>query len=211
MSTDAAKHETTLDVGAQRVAAVYARAFLAAAEKAGQTTQILADLDSLVTDVLDRFPRFESVLASHSIAHEDKEQLLDRTLGKQAAPLLLNLLKVLSHHQRLDVLRYVHKAMHDLVTELRGLVRVRVSTASPLDEALAAQITAAVKGLTGGEPLLERRIDPNLIGGLVLQVGDTVYDGSVSAQLARLRTKMIDRSVYEIQSRRDRFGTASGD
>ncbi|MBI1903574.1 MAG: ATP synthase F1 subunit delta [Planctomycetia bacterium] len=211
MSTDAAKQETTLDVGAQRVAAVYARALLAAAQKAGQVTQVLAELDSFVADVLDRFPRFEAVLSSAIIAHEDKEQLLDHTLGKQASPLLLNFLKVLSRHERLGVLRYVHKAMHELVTELRGLVRVRVSTASPLDEALAEQITAAVKGFTGGEPLLERRIDPDLIGGLVLQVGDTVYDGSVSAQLARLRTRMIDRSVYEIQSRRDRFGTGSGD
>jgi F-type H+-transporting ATPase subunit delta len=211
MSTDAAKQETALDVGAQRVAAVYARALVGATEKAGQTAEVLEELDSLVADVLDRFPQFEAVLSSRIVSHEAKEALLNKTLGKQASVLLLNFLKVLSRHERLDVLRYVRRAMHQLVTELRGLVRVRVTTPSAVDDALAAQITAAVKGFTGGEPLLERRVDPDLIGGLVLQVGDTVYDGSVSAHLARLRTQMIDRSVYEIQSGRDRFAAGSGD
>ena len=56
-----------------------------------------------------------------------------------------------------------------------------------------------------GEPVLETLEDPELIGGVVLRVGDTVFDGSVARQLEQLREQMIDRSVHEIQSRRDRF------
>ena len=51
---------------------------------------------------------------------------------------------------------------------------------------------------------------PSLIGGVVLRVGDTVYDGSVARQLEQVREQMIDRSVHEIQSRRNRFGHSAG-
>ena len=59
--------------------------------------------------------------------------------------------------------------------------------------------------MLGGEPLVEQVVDPTVIGGAVLRVGDVVYDGSVANQLQILRQQMIDRSVHEIQSRRDRF------
>ena len=54
-------------------------------------------------------------------------------------------------------------------------------------------------------------VRPELIGGLVMRVGDTVYDGSISTRLNKLRQQMIDRSVHEIQSRRDRFRSPEGD
>ncbi len=62
----------------------------------------------------------------------------------------------------------------------------------------------------GAEPLLTRVVDPELIGGAVLRVGDTVHDGSIANQLEKLRQQMIDRSVHEIQSRRDRFRDPAG-
>ena len=55
-----------------------------------------------------------------------------------------------------------------------------------------------------------RKAVENLLGGVVLRVGDTVYDASVSTQLEQMRTQMINRSIHEIQSRRDRFGSPAG-
>ncbi|HEV3344867.1 MAG TPA: F0F1 ATP synthase subunit delta, partial [Pirellulales bacterium] len=66
------------------------------------------------------------------------------------------------------------------------------------------------KDMLGGEPVLAAKVNPDLIGGLVFRVGDTVYDGSVATRLARVRSQMIDRSIHEIQRRRDRISPAAG-
>ena len=76
------------------------------------------------------------------------------------------------------------------------------------DSLIAGQLDAlavALRAATGGEPVIERITDAGLIGGIVVRVGDTIYDASVAAQLETVRQQMIDRSAHEIQSRRDRF------
>jgi F-type H+-transporting ATPase subunit delta len=198
------------DFGNQHVATVYAKGLLGASEAAGQTETVLQEFDSLVGDVLDKLPKFTSVLFSGMVPHEEKIGMIDRSLGRQASPLMLNFLKVLSAHGRLNTLRSIHRTAHDLYDQMRNRVRVQVITATPLDGDQTQRVTATLRGMLGGEPVLERVVDPNLIGGIVLRIGDTVYDGSVAAQLEQLRTQMINRSVHEIQSRRNRFGDSAG-
>ena len=199
------------DPVSHQIAALYAQALLDAGEQAGQTEALLAELDSFIKDVLDVFPRLEEVLASHIVSHEKKEPLLDRVLGSQASPLMLNFLKVLSRRGRFDVIRGVCRAAHDAYGEMRGRVKVQVKTAVPLEGEIATTLEAQLRTMLGGEPQLERVTDPRLIGGIVLRIGDTVYDGSIATQLHRIQGQLLDRSIHEIQSRRDRFGDPTGD
>jgi F-type H+-transporting ATPase subunit delta len=210
-----------LDVGAQQLATVYAQAFLdavtAAAARAApfgadlapadsvRPESVLAELDGFIAEGIDRFPKLEAVLTSALIQPEKKAALLDRVFKGRLSPLLLNFLKVLAHHGRLDILRSVHWAAHKLFDQSRGVVRVAVSSAVALDEPLKIRLTESIRQLVGGTPMLETHVRPELIGGLVMRVGDSVYDGSISTRLNKLRQQMIDRSVHEIQSRRDRF------
>ena len=198
------------DVGREHIGRVYAEGFLAAAESARATDALLDAFDSLVADVLDAFPEFEQLLASSLVSHEDKAGVLDRVLGPRMPTLFLNFLKVVSRHDRLDCLRAIHKQAHALDDERRGRVPIRLTTPTPVSDALAEQIHENLRKLIGGEPILERETDPELIGGAVLRIGDTVYDGSIATQLENMRQQMIDRSVHEIQSRRDRFRNSTG-
>ena len=193
------------DVGAEHVGDVYAEALLGAADRDGLTESVLADFDSLVEDVLDRFPEFDQILASALISHEEKVGILDRSLGAHVSPLLLDFLKVVSRHGRLDCLRAIHRRAHALHDRMRGRVRVRVTTATPLSSELAGRIAENLRSLLDGEPILEQVVDPELIGGVVVRVGDTVYDGSIARQLKNVRQRMIQRTAHEIQTRRDRF------
>jgi F-type H+-transporting ATPase subunit delta len=193
------------DVRAEHVAAVYAEALLGAAQSAGQTDAILDEFDDLVAEVLDPSPQFERVLASGLISPAENEEILDRVLGGRASPTMLNFLKVVSRHGRLDCLRAIHRQARLLHERFHGRVPVQVTTAAPVDDALAERIVKAIRPLLDGEPVLQRAVDPKLIGGIVVRVGDTVYDGSIASQLASVRQQMIDRSAHEIQSRRDRF------
>jgi F-type H+-transporting ATPase subunit delta len=202
--------DATENVGSQNVAAVYAKAYLGATEAAGSTDAALAELESLVSDVLDKLPRLDAILSSGLVSADQKIELIDKAVGTKATPLLRNFLNVLARHGRLDILRSVRSEAKKIVDKLRGRFRVHVTTAAELDGQLQQQLSETLRGMLGGEPVLVVNTRPELIGGIVLRVGDTVYDGSVATRLARIRDQMIDRSVHEIQSGRDRFGSAEG-
>ncbi len=198
------------DVGVEHVADVYAKALLGAAESAGQTVSVLEEFDELVTGVLDRHAKLEAVLASGLVSPEEKVGIIERVFGGRALPLLVHFLQVVARHGRLDCLRAIHRQSRALYDKLRGRIPVRVTTAEPLGSTLAAGIADRLRAVLGAEPIVEQVVDPELIGGVVVRVGDTVYDGSVANQLQQLRQQMIDRSVHEIQSRRDRFSYPAG-
>jgi F-type H+-transporting ATPase subunit delta len=198
------------EVGVEHIAGVYAEALLDATEEAGQTAAVLDQLDSLVADVFDGYPPLERILASGMVSSEEKSRILDRVLGAQALPVLLRFLKVVSRRGRLGLVRAIHRQAHTLYREKLGQVAVEVTTAAPFGEAAADRLRRALRRLVDGEPVLERRVQPELIGGMVVRVGDTIYDASVARQLETMRQQMIDRSAHEIQSRRDRFRYPAG-
>jgi F-type H+-transporting ATPase subunit delta len=198
------------DVGAEKIGEIYAKALLGAAQAADQTTDVLAQFDAVVADVLDRFPKLADVLGSPLVGHDERVRIIDRVFGGQIGPTLLNFFKVVSRHGRLDCVRAIHREAHRLYEESLGRVRVRLTTATPLDAAQIDKITQDIRAALGREPILQSAVDPELIGGAVLRVDDTVYDGSIANQLQFIRQQMIDRSVHEIQSRRDRFRNSAG-
>ncbi len=202
--------ELHADFSVERIAAVYAKALLGATQEAGASDPILAEFDALVAEVLNPFPQLEELLSSFFVPQDEKEGLLDRLLGGQASVLLLNFLKVLARHGRLDLLRPIHREARRMYDEMRGRVRVEFVTATPVEGPLLEQVRTALRELLGGEPVVDHRVQPDLIGGAVFRVGDTVYDGSLAKQLENLRLQIIDRSVHEIQSRRDRFRHPEG-
>jgi F-type H+-transporting ATPase subunit delta len=199
-----------VDPGAQNVAGAYAKAFLGAAEQAGSEEAVLAELDSWVDDVLARQPKLDSVLGSAMVAAEDKFRMLDRALQGKANPLLLKFLKVLATHGRLDLTRAVRNAARKFLNHKRNRFQVKVVTAGPLEPKQSAALRDRLAAMLGGEPVLTHEVDPNVIGGLVVRVGDVVFDGSLATNLARLREQLVNRSVHEIQRRRDRFSTPAG-
>ena len=199
-----------VNVAAQQVAKIYAKAFLPAAQQAGSVESLVDELESIVRDVLDPSPQLEQVFASALVPVEEKEKLLDRLFAKQVSPVVLDFLKVVARHGRLDILRSIEQEVAKLYDEQSGRVRVQLRTATPLEDGMAGRMAAALGKFLGGEPKIEPAVDPALIGGVVLRVGDTVYDGSVARQLLQARDQMITRSVHEIQSRRDRFRLTGG-
>jgi F-type H+-transporting ATPase subunit delta len=198
------------DPSAWRVAVVYAQALIGAAESRGQTELVREEFDSLARDVLDALPNLEGVLASGFVEVEHKLAMLEKALGGRASPIFLNFLKVVARHERLDLLRLIHVAFGQEYDRLRGRVHVLVASADPIDANTEQRIAREIRTRMNLEPVLDKQVHPELIGGVVIRVGDRVFDGSVATQLARLREKMLHRSVHEIQSRRDRFRSAEG-
>src|SRR3972149_5697697 len=138
-----AKHETVMDVTAERLARVYAQAFWAAAAKQADPAAAVDELRAVVTEALDKFPGFDAILASALVDQQGKEQLIDRGFGQRLSPTVLNFLKVLSAHDRLGILRIVVKETQHSLHEHLGQVEVDVRVAAPLGEKLRAEVIAA--------------------------------------------------------------------
>ena len=73
---------------------------------------MIDEFDAVMAEVLDRFPKLEAVLASVLVSPEEKSAVIDRVLGGRVSPMLVNFLKVVAHHGRLDCLRAIHRQTH---------------------------------------------------------------------------------------------------
>ncbi len=200
---------TEVDAGARQVGVVYAKALFAAAKKAGKLDDVAADFDA-VMEVLEAHPAWIDLSRSGMIPNNERAELYRKAFEGKALPLFVNFLRTVASHGRARYLRAIFRAYREMNDERVGQVRVVVTTAARLDEAVEAKLADHLKKILGRTPIFETKVDPELIGGVMLRVGDTMYDASVATQLAKIRTQMMDRSVYEIQSRRDRFCPAEG-
>jgi F-type H+-transporting ATPase subunit delta len=205
---DEIRHETVFDLNQQHLGAVYAKALLGATEKAGQSEAVMEELDSLVTDVLSALPQLDSILSSPRIGYEQKEQILQRAFGDRMRPQLLVFLKVLARRGRFDCLRAIQQATRTLFNEMRGRAEVEVRSAAPLDQQTIAEVTARLRAALHRDVDLRLKVDPDLVGGLAIRVGDTVYDGSVANQLLRMRDDVVAKTSQKIQIELERFAKA---
>jgi F-type H+-transporting ATPase subunit delta len=193
------------DTARQRLGTVYAKALLGAAEKAGQADSVVEELGTIVSEALDQSPELDEVLRTPRIASEEKLTIVERVFGGRVSPLVLNFLKVLAGHERLDCLRVIERAARLQLNQLRNRVEVLVETASPLSMPLRQQVAARLTQLLGREVVLTTEVNPDLLGGIVVRVGDTVYDGSLAGKLKSMESVTLERTTNKIRQSLERF------
>jgi F-type H+-transporting ATPase subunit delta len=196
---------TVMDVTEEQVARVYAKAFLAAANKAGSASALVDEIESLAGDVLAKSPALVNVFHSSLVSGEQKEQLIDRVFGGRASETLLNFLKVLTRHGRLQLARTVARITRKLYAQQLGQTEVEVRVAAPLDDALRQEIQAMAQQALQTDPILRISVDPSLIAGIVVRIGDRVFDGSLATRINELRKTIVDRTVERIETRPEKF------
>ncbi len=201
----AAQRETVMDVTAEQIARVYAQAYVGAAQSSGQPEELIEELESLVADVIVPHRSLEFALTSSLLSQDEKAQMLDRVFGGRASQLLLNFLKVLSRHGRLGLLRSIARSVRKIYATSHGRCDVEVTTASPLDDELTAALMARLQQKLGCQPVLSLSVDPSLLAGWIVKVGDTVYDSSVRTLLHRTHQAMIARTVETIDTEPEKF------
>ena len=125
---------------------------------------------------------------TRAIKHAAIEQLVAR-MG--ASRTLRNYLFVIVDQRRAGMLIEIEQAFSALLDARQGITQVTVTSAADLTGGERAELDAALAKLTGRKVQAQCKTDPTLIGGVVVRIGSTIYDGSVRAQLDRLRTRMI--------------------
>jgi F-type H+-transporting ATPase subunit delta len=199
-------HRAQPDVSERRLARVYAESLLNAAEQNNVADQMLSELHELTTYIAGREPFVQAFFLSGVIGKERRETALKAAFEGRCHPLLMNFLLVLNDHDRLMLFRIIDQEIRHLADLRRRHFRVLVQSAVPLAEDQKQRLENDFRKAFRLEPILEQKIEPNLLGGMIIRVGDWVFDGSVRTQLVNLRKQMREMSSHEIQSRRDRFG-----
>ena len=200
--------EQFADVSAKRLATIYSEALLNAAEQAGMVPQVLEEFDSLIDDVFKNDARLEALFAGAAVGRKARQQAIETAFSSRACDPVYKMLLVLNDHDRLDLIRPIRRALHDLHEERGHRLHVLVYSAVPLADDYKTRIEGAIRDNFKLDPILELHVDPALLGGLKLRIGDTVYDATVRTKIDNLRTQLIASSSHEIQSRRDRFSSA---
>ena len=206
---DTQASKTSVDTGQQYLAAVYAKALLGATERAGNTEAVLEELEALLSEVFQRLPKLESALTSPRVGQEEKLRLLELAIGSRVSQSLLDFLKVLARRGRLDCLRAITRAARQQLNEIRGRVEVTLVTAEPLGEDSTRQAAERLQTALGQEIDLSTSVDPDLIGGAIVRVGDTIFDGSVINRLEQMRRTAHTNSAQKMRDELDRFATSN--
>lgn len=174
------------------VALRYAHAF--ASVTATQKIDSLAAQQQL-KDFSDTFKgsrELREVLMNPAIAGEQKLKILDAIAGKIGMlPQVRNFIAVIMDNQRLAELHEILAEYSAVVDEQSGMAEAEITSAHALNDADRAELEAQVSRLAGGRIRATYRQDPSLLGGAVVRIGSTVYDGSIRAQLQQLKQRLV--------------------
>jgi len=142
-------------------------------------------------DTWQSSPELQAVLRSSKATLADKKEILGKIFARFLfAPTTRNFLFVLLEQQRLDHVGEMVEAFNEMMDEQSGRVRATVTSAVPLEKTEISRIQTALGRLTGKQVMLDARVDPALIGGVVTTVGNLVLDGSIRTQLASMRDQL---------------------
>ena len=189
-----ATHETVLQAGSvkARLAKVYAEALLGAAQPSNAVDATGDELAHFVKDVLDANPAIESFLGSPIVGKKAKSSTLSAALAGHSSDLVRGLFGVLTSNGRLDLLRGIAAAYHKLLDERAGRVPVKVTSAVDLTELQRKTLNTTLSEILKHEPVLAVRVDPDLIGGMIVQIGDSVIDTSIRTRLQSIRHRLLE-------------------
>jgi F-type H+-transporting ATPase subunit delta len=172
--------ESSTDLAAKR----YARAAFELAQAANDTATWEAAIDQMAQFMAE--PEVKQVLENTRVAQDAKLQLIEAALN-DLAPQPLNLARLLVRKKRTALAPEIAASFRAMVQELSGIQRVHASTAVPLTDTERIQLQARLRESTGHEVVLETDVDPALIGGIVVQIGDRLIDASTRARLQLLK------------------------
>jgi F-type H+-transporting ATPase subunit delta len=178
-----------------RIARKYASALFFSSKRIQQVERISADLET-VYDLLKKLPRLKSFLESPQILEKEKEELIAASFkGRISEALYSFLLLVLSKH-RIPYLLPMAEEFKRLVKEDQGIMSARLISARQMESSLHEQIKVELEKISGKRVELETQIDPNLMGGMIIILGDRIIDRSIRYQLSQLKEQMSAIRVY---------------
>ena len=169
----------------------YASALFFLARDSNATDQVAASLDSFDRMIAESAD-LERLVRSPVFSAEEQVKALSVILDRSGITgVTANFIKLVASKRRLFSIRDMIRTYHLLNDSYRGVARAEVTSASPLTDANIAALKEQLKGVTGGKDVeITAKVDPSIIGGLVVKLGSRMVDGSLKTKLNSIRTRM---------------------
>jgi len=174
----------------ESIARRYSAALFALAEEAGAIEKTVAELDTFVA-ALRKDADVAAFYASPVLDRVEKTKMLSAALEPRMSELSLNFLILLVRKRRENLVELVAQQMHELLDEQAGREPAEIATPVPLSAHELAQLAKRLSTVYGKNIIPRPRVEPGLLGGLVVQVGDRYVDASVSGKLEELRRHLL--------------------
>jgi len=176
----------------EEIAAVYARSLFEVAKDQGKLDEVREQLGAFA-DALDQTRELQVFFFSPYFSTQEKEDGLDRAVA-DADPVVLNFLRLLIEKHRMPVIFRIRADYDRLWEEENRLLPVEITSAVELDESIVSQLGDRIAEQTGRKVELSSRVEPDILGGIVVQVGNSVLDASIRNRLEQLR-RQVARNV----------------
>ena len=191
---------TVFDEETSHLARIYAEALINVAAKTNDVESVVAELEEIEADVLRPHPHFTAILDSFSVPATEKDRILSEMFEGRATPSVVRFLKILNQHGRLGLLIPVIQEARALWDQKLNRRPVLVKSAVALDDGQKSLLHDKIAALIHATPVARYEVDPSLIGGLVIQDGDNLYDASIKTKLATMRKRLIESKMREMSS-----------
>ena len=172
----------------------YAKAILNLAKDTSSETIVDGDMKLIATTIAEN-PEFEVMLRSPVIKANDKMKVLNALFAGKIDNITLGLFNLLQENKRISMLESIAKQYSIIYDFFKNTQVAKVTTAVPLTKEVEDLVLAKIVALTGANANLENEVNPAILGGFILRVGDVQYDASISNHLNELR-KEFDNSHY---------------
>lgn len=169
-----------------QVASRYAKSLIDLAGEQNSLEPVRKDIE-LFLETCRANPELQAILKNPIIGLDKKANILDGIFGDKLNELILTFFKIVIRKGRSEILYGTAKEFINQYNVLKNIVKATVTSASPLSKENISQIEELVKQSTNGEVNLTSIVDPKLIGGFILKVGDKQFDTSISGKLNKLR------------------------
>jgi len=169
----------------------YARALLeVAVQEKADLDQAERELTSIV-DLFGTHPALSRVLLNPVVPAPRKRAAMDALTARgQLLPMVAKLLVLLAERDRLVLLPDLLQAYRDRLLDYRNVIRAEITTTTPLAGDRVKAIEASLARVSGRTVMLATTVDPAIIGGVITRIGSTIYDGSVTRQLERMKERL---------------------
>jgi F-type H+-transporting ATPase subunit delta len=195
-----------IDAQPDALANIYARSLYDLADQQGghgAIESILGELED-VLELAREDGKFSEFLSSRVLPVEQRAASIDRMFKGRASDLTIRFLQVLNQKDRLGHLPAIVGAFDEIVQHKFGRIEVDVYTAGPISAEELRGIRETLRAKLGREPIVHPYVDQGMIGGIKLQIGDRLIDGSLATQLRRMKDQIVDRGAASMRAKFDR-------
>jgi len=173
------------------IARRYAEAIFELARKQNTLDRTLEDVKEIAALFAHR--KLAYLLREPKISVKRKETAIRQALASRVLPTSLNLALLIVQRELVDYMQNIATELESLVLDYRNQAVAEVITAAPLDEKQQALVKKALERSTGKNIVMQTRVDPSILGGIVARVGDQVIDSSVRYRLAALQQSLLTK------------------